>query len=413
MKKLLTTTLLLAAGLTQAWAQLTIDRCRAAARANYPAIRQMRLIEQGKGLDISNAAKAYLPQLSVTGNAAAFTDVADMPAQGLDIDNQIYNIGVTISQRIYDGGETSLTKSIAKAQANVESRQLEVRLYDVNQRVNQLFFGIITLDRRIEQNLLLQHDLDISLNTITTMMRGGVANQSDADAVKAETMKARQQETALRASRKAYVKMLALLTGLDINATTPFVLPHPTADCTGGEQCLRPEIKLFGSQCDLLNIQEKQLDCRLLPRLSAFGMAAYHNKVMPVMNNGMLAAGLTLSWNIGALYTRANDKRHISLQRQTIDSNRQAFVLDNSIKQQNATGNINALKEQIEMDNEIIALRESIAEKSRKKMQGGTETVNEMLRNINAVSLARQEKAIREVMLVKEIYELNNLKGNE
>lgn len=60
-------------------------------------------------------------------------------------------------------------------------------------------------------------------------------------------------------------------------------------------------------------------------------------------------------------------------------------------------------------DDEIISLRESIRSKADKKVQLGTESVNELVRDINAVSLARAQKAQHEILLLKEIYKQKNI----
>jgi hypothetical protein len=48
---------------------------------------------------------------------------------------------------------------------------------------------------------------------------------------------------------------------------------------------------------------------------------------------------------------------------------------------------------------------------SEKKVQLGTESVNEMLRDINAVSEARQQQALHQIQLIKEIYAQKTNKG--
>ena len=52
------------------FAQLNIDSCQAKAKTNYPLIKQYDLIEKSLEYTISNANKAYLPQISVNGIGA-------------------------------------------------------------------------------------------------------------------------------------------------------------------------------------------------------------------------------------------------------------------------------------------------------------------------------------------------------
>ena len=64
------------------------------------------------------------------------------------------------------------------------------------------------------------------------------------------------------------------------------------------------------------------------------------------------------------------------------------------------------LKKQLVHDDEIVRLREQIRDKSEKKVRLGTESVNEMLRHINAVSKARQQRSTHEIQLIEALYAL-------
>lgn len=47
----------------------SLEECRRLAREHYPAIRQYDLISQSEKYNLSNAAKAWLPQLSLSARA--------------------------------------------------------------------------------------------------------------------------------------------------------------------------------------------------------------------------------------------------------------------------------------------------------------------------------------------------------
>lgn len=119
--------------------------------------------------------------------------------------------------------------------------------------------------------------------------------------------------------------------------------------------------------------------------------------------------GATLTWNIGSLYTRANDKRKIETDRLSIRAEREAFLFNTGLQSELQRGNIESLHKQIAQDDEIIALRQGIRAKADTKVANGTETVNEMLRDINAVSEAKLAKAFHEIQLLQETYKLKNI----
>lgn len=171
----------------------------------------------------------------------------------------------------------------------------------------------------------------------------------------------------------------------------------------------RPELKLIDSRNRMLDEQRKQLDTRLRPTVSLFGAGMAHSKLSSRVNNGVLLGGVSLSWNIGALYSRKNDIGKLELQRQMNESQRDVFNYDTRLQSSQTSGTIEALQKQIATDGEIVRLRESIREKGDKKVRLGTESVNELMRDINAVAGARTQKALHEVQLLREQYRLKNI----
>lgn len=392
-------------------AQITLDECKTSARDNYPAVKQYRLIELSRDYTVDNASKAWLPKVSVAAGAVAMTDLTEKMAAGAatDISNEIYGAMLQVNQTIYDGGTTAARKRVTRAEADVEKGRLDVTMYDINSRVEEIFFGILTIDEKLKQIRLLQNDLELSMRTVNGMINGGLANLSDKDAIKVEQLKASQQESSLNTSRDAYVRMLAAFTGKDMPSSTQFEKPSDTITPSYGTITnRRPELEYYSARLRLLDEQRHTLDTKLRPQISFFGAAVYHNRINDLLKNGTLAAGVTLSWNIGALYTRKNDIRNIETQKLQTESQRETFLLNTRMQNENSYGNINGLKKQITLDDEIITLRENIRQTTEKKVENGTETVNELLRHINSVSEARQAKAMHEIVLIRELYSLHH-----
>lgn len=180
----------------------------------------------------------------------------------------------------------------------------------------------------------------------------------------------------------------------------------------GHEAMNRPEISYYASKDLLFNAQHKQLDSNLHPTVSVFGMGTVHTKVSDFLNESLFMVGVSLSWNIGALYTRKNDLHKLEIQRAINNNQRETFLFQNRLENEEANGAISSLHKQIAKDDEIVTLRESIRSKGEKKVKLGTESVNELVRLINAVSLAKQQKALHEIELLKEIYKQCNLNNN-
>lgn len=390
---------------------LSLNEARSMARDNYPAIRQYRMIEQSRDFTLDNVAKGWLPQVSISAGAYGFTDILKsdkkMEQMGMDMNNFMANASVMIKQNVYDGGQIAARKKVVWAESQVQKQQLDVSMYAINEQVDQLFFSILLLDEQLKQNALLQKDLATSEQTIRSMMAGGIANQTDLDAIFVERLKAEQQNESLLASRQSYLRMLGVFVGKDLSAAAE-TLEKPAQGYVRAN-VNRPELKYYASQNLLLDAQRKQLNTQLRPTVGIFGMGMVHSKMSDMLNNGMMVAGVSVSWNIGALYTRKNDIRKIEVQRQINDSQREVFLFNNRLQNEEANGAIASLKRQIEKDEEIVRLRENIRGKSDRKVELGTKSVNELVSDINAVSLARAQKAMHEIQLLKEIYRQKNI----
>lgn len=411
---------------------ITLEECRQMAHDNYPAVKQYGMIEQSRDFTLENVAKGWLPQVAASVGAYAFTDILKMNAQmdmmGIDMKNYMANASVTIRQNVYDGGQIAAQKQVADAQTEVQRRQLDVSMYAVYERIDQLYFGILLLDEQLAQNELLLHDLGTSEKTVRSMMKGGIANPSDLDAILVERIKVCQQKESLTASRRAYFRMLEIFVGKELSENERLDKPEgksiPSLDAFSSSEVVgacvqngewnvnRPELSYYASQNLLLDAQRKQLDSKLRPMVSLFGMGMVHSKVNDLLSKGLVVGGISVSWNIGALYTRKNDIRKLEVQKEMNDQQRETFLFNNRLQNEETGGTIESLRKLIAQDEEIVRLRESIRSKGDRKVVLGTESVNELVRDINAVSLARSQKAQHEIQLLKEIYQQRNINNN-
>ena len=390
---------------------LTLDACKQLAHAHYPAIKQYQLLAQTRDFTMDNAAKAWLPQVSVQVTGLVFTDIlkSNIPAKqlGVDMKQQLAAGNVMVRQQLYDGGKTAAQRQSIAAEAMVQTRQLDVTLHELNHCIEQLFFGILIHDTQIRQLRLLQEDLDLSRKTVASLQQGGMANQSDLDAVAVEQVKACQSMEAVRASREAYLQMLGLFVGKDLHADS-LVCPDMVVAAAENRH---PRLTYYQAQLNGLSAERKLLDARLLPTPSAFGLGLYHTQLTDMARPGMLTAGLSFSWNIGALYTRKNDLRNLELKRRKIENQRETFLFDNRLKDEQTNGNIVSLRRQLTLDEQLLALRQRLRTASEKKVRFGTESVNELLRQVNALNEARLQQALHQIQLLSEIHSLKTNRG--
>jgi len=415
---------------SSAFGQLSIDQCQEKARKNYPQIKQYSLIEQTGAYNISNANKGYLPQLSFSAQATYQSDVTEIPASLGQILSQLTGQNVTIAsmskdqykmvaelqQTIWDGGMISSQKEQIKATTELEKQKLEVDLYTIKERVNQIFFGILALNEQKIQIDLLQKELQTNYEKIKAYMQNGVANQADLDMIRVEQLKVKQKKAELNAIQKSYREMLTVMIADTTALTATLEKPVFDTDMNREFGIKRPELKLFDAQTSLFASQEKIIRAGNSPKLGVFGQGGYGNPGLNMFNPGFTPyyiLGAKLTWNFSGLYSQGNHLQKIALNKQTVASQKETFLFNTNLKVVNAQNEIAKIKEQIKSDDEIIALRKNIKKAAEVKVENGTLTVTDLIREINAESTAIQEKALRQIQLSMAVYNLKNITNNQ
>ena len=213
--------------------QLTLEECYTLARQNYPLIRQRELIIRTREYSVANAAKGYLPQVSFSGQTTYQSETIAFPfkipgAQLPQYSKDQYKIQAEVDQTIYDAGTIKYQQELKKADEGIQLQSLEVDLYALKDRVNQLFFGILLIDEQLKQNELQRSDLQNGADKIQASVTNGTAFHSSLDELRAELLRTDQDRTELLASRSAYRKMLSLFIHQPIDETTVLVTPRPS-----------------------------------------------------------------------------------------------------------------------------------------------------------------------------------------
>ena len=332
--------------------------------------------------------------------------------QGLRKDQ--YRVGIDIQQTVFDGGAIKSQKEVARWQGNVQEAQNEVNMYPVRKQVNEMYFSLLLLDSQIQLNRDLQELLDGNEKKLASMLKGGTAAESDYQNVKAERLNVVQNLTSLESQRQTVARMLSVFCGIEVKEVTKPV-PSVAISQQVGQ---RPELKAIDAQLRLADAQEKTLDAALLPRLGIFAQGFYgypgYNMFEDMIHrqwslNGMI--GARLSWNIGALYTRKNDKAKLQLARQTAENSREVFLFNNNLEQIQQNENIDRFRKLMAEDEEIIKLRSQVRKAAESKLRHGIIDVNDLLREINAENAARVQQSMHEIEMLKEIYNQKYTKG--
>lgn len=403
-----------------AHAQTTLDECIGWAYDNYPQIKEMSLIEMTKGIDLKNAAYAWLPHLNISGKATWQSEVVEMPMDiprmDINIPHDQYGLTAEFTQQIWDGGTSRSQKELAEAGAEAKKTQLETNLWSIRSRVQNVFLGIILIDKQLELNRLLRESLERSSEEVKSRMEAGVALPSDLDQVSVNILTCLQQRASLDADRKSYVKILGLLTGRDMTDVELAVPQDAVNYVDDGARDFetRPEMAFYAAQLKQNEFQRRQLNTLISPKLNLSLQGGYGRPGMNMLSgdfSGYFVAGLKLQWNIGALYTRGLDKRKVNADAQKIDLTRKSFILNSSVEAEQKNNAILKARDVLEKDSEIIGLRQRIRASGENQYREGTIKMNDYLSMLDEEYKAKANESMHEVQLMMAVYDMKNTVG--
>ena len=401
---------------------VSLDSCRSWARANYPTVRQYELVEKSEQYSVSNAARAWIPQIRFSAQATWQTDAASFPeeltgmlaAMGSDIKGMRqdqYKIALDLQQNIWDGGKSTADKKIAQAQAQADRLSADIDLYALESRIDNLYFGILLLDGQTEQMENRIALLQENMRRCQVMADNSVLLQSDVDAVEVEVLTAGQKLEQMRYSREAYREMLSLLTGKDLRQAE---LTMPAAqEVSLNTESNRPELQLFAARSSILQAQERSVKSASMPQFALLAQGWYGYPGLNMFENMKNAnwslnaiVGVRMIWNIGAYYTQSNRLNQLRIGQQQVQVQRDVFAFNNTMQRTQENSEIIRLRRALQDDDR------SVREAAETKHRNGTIGTTELLQAITDESTAQSAQTLHQIELLKKTYELKHTINN-
>ena len=397
---------------------VTLEKVNQLARQNYPLIRQKDLIRQTKEINVDNLNKGYLPQFSISGQATYQSDVTSVkiPVPGINIEppsKDQYKIVADVNQMIYDGGLTKQQKNMQSVNAEVEEQKVEVELYKLTERINQIYLSILFIDEQLKQTGLIRKDLETGLKKIEAQVQNGVAFKSNLNLLKAEILKVDQRVIELNATRTGLIDVLSLFTGETYSEATVFEKPAVVSSAAD-QAILRPELKLFQSQQKLLEGQNNIIKAKNLPKTSLFLQGGYGRPGLNMLENKFAAyyiTGVRFNWAFGGLYTSKKEKELIEVNKKIVVIQQDAFLLNTNSQLKQQQAEVDKINQLIVKDAEIINLRIMVKDAAKAQLENGVITANDFLREVNAEDQARQSLIVHQLQLLQAQINYQTIKG--
>ena len=430
---------------TRRWEQperrITIEECQQWAMDNYPAIRQHGLLEQSREYTLSNISRVYMPEFSFSGvaswqsekmeldlkmpdrvnvsvdlNEVAQRQDHDLPTVNVPVaippmtipvsDRDRYSASLSLKQALWTGGRMKAGKEIANREVDMMHAGLDAQLYEIKDKVKQLYFGLLTIEGREKQLDRADEILDSLRVRAEVALKEGVIYETDLDVIDVERIKYKQSRVELEAKREACLNVLSTLIGRPLSKETE--LQVPVVEVPGeNEEVKRPELNYLDRKIKRLDADLKMQNAEIMPKIGLFAMGGYGKSGLNTCDSDFkpyFIGGVMVSWNFGKLNTRGNDRKLIQVQQESVRNQRESFIFNKKMEGLMQDAEIRKLQELVKSDEEAVRLRESIWKASEVKYANGVYTISELIADVNQALIARQEKALREVELKMMVY---------
>lgn len=423
MRKIIICLTLLLATVPCIRAQLTLDRCLTLAEKNYPLISNYDIVSRTADINLSDINRGWLPAIMIGAQATAQNVVPEFPESLSGVLSQMgaapkgmgklqYRASVDVQQPVWDGGESAARRRTERA-AEAENRaELDVRMYEVREKVENIFFGILLTDSRVARMEQTLRQLEANHDRLKAMFTDGVAMRSDVDMIEAQILKLRQQIIEARGASRSYRDVLAIYIGVPVN-DEPLV--RPTITIPADTTVHRPELQLFDSRINRIEALGRMTDVSLRPRISFFAQAYYgypgFNYFKSIMKRDIslnAMAGVKLTWNISAFYTASSRRRSTSLSRSRVETERDIFLFGIRLLRASQSQSIRTLQQVTADDTRIIELYANVRKAAEVRLENGVIDVTDLITKIADENTARLDASYHEIRLLQEICNLNH-----
>ncbi|WP_417371906.1 TolC family protein [Gelidibacter japonicus] len=357
---------------------MTLQECYNLAIVNYPLAKQSELLEVQNRLEKEVVSNAKRPQLSFDAQATYQSDVIEVPIPNSNIEplnKDQYRATLSVNQLIYNGGATDASLAVKSSQLKTKQKQVEVNLYQLKQKINQLYFSILLSQ---ETHLLLkakQEQLQAKLSEVTSGIKYGVILPSSDKVLEAELLKINQQLTEVESNKLSLIETLADIIGQPLNASVHF--QNTLVETASTTELNRPELELFQLKKDEIESNEDLITKQNAPKLLGFATGGYGNPGLNMLDNsfqGFYTVGIKLNWNVFDWNSNKKLRESLSINKDIIDTETETFKLNTNTELNQQQKEIEKIEAFIASDLEIIDLRKEVLKSADSQLKNGVIT---------------------------------------
>jgi outer membrane protein TolC len=391
-----------------------------------PRQRLVRLQSDETDLNDQNLKSAYLPSISAKGYAQYQTDVVTAPfppppgQEGIVLRKDTYDMSLFVDQAVYDPS-VAPRRAAERASLRLSQSAVATSLFNIREQVTDAFFAAAALEQGAAEIRNTITGLQGRLSEAAARVRAGTALPGDTAMIAATLVQRRQDELQLRADRSAALARLGALIGRPVSEDEALALPDLAREVAGVRSAMdtlkaRPEFAQYAAQRDQLASELNVEGATSKPRIGIYGRLGYGAPGLDFLNNAFDVygiIGLQVKWAPFDWGVTGRRKEALEIQRQMAVTNEAAFARDLRVAVQSDLATLDRLQMTLDMDEQIVALREKTEREARVRLDEGAVTTAEYVDRNTELLSARLAWTQHRVQLAQTQAELLTLLGAE
>ncbi len=284
---------------------VSLQDCLSALRENSPISKNLQELELQAKMKDKALQKAYLPNLSLSAEAGANSEVTRMslgsalPLKAPVPDKDREAVGLELRQLVWDAGITKGQRQLSSLEMQAKKLDYQSSLQAQEMELLNRYFEIIGLDLS-QQTLALNLDsMNARERALQAGLESGVRERADLLLLQSDILKLEDRIEGLKRQREAAVQRINRLCGMELEADMEFMLPQIPS--LNAEVLQRAELSKLDVLAKMQRENSSLAKRKNLPQVSARVSGAYGKPGYDMFStqfHDYYSAGIVLSWKL-------------------------------------------------------------------------------------------------------------------
>jgi len=385
---------------------ISLEEVRTSAINNFPASRQKVLYR--KALEVSNQIlrSSLMPEVNITGQATYQSEVTKFDlgnsssAKAPEIKPDQYRAGVEVKYNLSGIDDYKINKQVQEYSTQANILGADISIQHLKEQVNNIYANILYLQQNKSIAQVRIDEINSRIKKVKSAVENGTSLRINLLVLQSDLLSTEQRIDELNAQLLSLTGSMSIITGQPIDTSFVFQIPSSTI---ADNKSKRPELELFKTQTDLLQLQGELLKQRDKPQVFLFGQGYFGRPGFNFLNNTFrpyALAGIGLSWNINNASNQKRELTLIDINKQQVAEQQNTFDMQFNATIQQERNEILRYRKLIEKDDEIVTARESILRSAASQLENTIITSTEYLTELNALNTAKLNQNMHQVQLL-------------